>query len=298
MIVKRFPARLAPQQIVENRLPVGHRLIVDIGRSPRIGPPAIDSPAAAAYCRPSHKEMPGDMFVASNMPICERALVWPTDMRSFGHRSRTKQMGSRRGLRRQAVIASQYLERHELCHSHLRERPRSQARRLQAAASGRDAGMSLGEAFMKPSTMIIATSSRWRLRAAALQPIDGAVLLAADDKRCRARHGAASMTCRLFVPPARCCAGNCTASARQRPGTCGYWPICRRPHRPQDWQEDRGRHRAPAGTAYDGHASTMGRWSRCWLDHARRSPSASDSGMREWRPDCGAGSSMVWDDLR
>jgi len=109
------------------------------------------------------------------------------DLRSFGHRSRTKQMGfSAEDYAGKPVIAilNTWSEANP-CHVHLRQRA-EEVRRGVLQAGGfplEMPAMSLGETLMKPSTMLyrnlLAMEVEELLRS---NPIDGAVLLGGCDK--------------------------------------------------------------------------------------------------------------------
>jgi dihydroxy-acid dehydratase len=138
-----------------------------------------------------------------------RSARWyaATDMRSFGHRSRTKQMG---------FAAEDYVGKPVIailntwsdlnpCHQHFRERAQHVKRGvLQAGGFPVELpAMALGEIFMKPSTMmyrnLLAMEAEELLRA---NPIDGVVLMGGCDKTVPAlMMGALSMNQpAIFVP--------------------------------------------------------------------------------------------------
>ncbi len=109
------------------------------------------------------------------------------DLRSFGHRSRTKQMGfSRQDWEGKPVIAivNTWSEMNP-CHAHLRTRAEEVKRGVWQAGGFpvEMPAMSLGEPFMKPTTMLyrnmLAMETEELLRA---NPVDGAVLLGGCDK--------------------------------------------------------------------------------------------------------------------
>ena len=109
------------------------------------------------------------------------------DMRSFGHRSRLRQIGyDADDWQRQAGHRHhQHLERHQSCHAHLRERAEDVKRGvLQAGGFPIELpAMSLAETFVKPTTMLyrnlLAMETEELLRS---HPIDGAVLMGGCDK--------------------------------------------------------------------------------------------------------------------
>ena len=109
------------------------------------------------------------------------------DLRSFGHRSRTKQMGfSADDYAGKPVIAiiNTWSEANP-CHVHLRQRAEEVKRGVWQAGGFplEMPAMSLGETFMKPSTMLyrnlLAMEVEELLRA---NPVDGVVLLGGCDK--------------------------------------------------------------------------------------------------------------------
>ncbi len=138
-----------------------------------------------------------------------RSARWygASDMRSFGHRSRTKQMGlSAEDYAGKPVIAilNTWSDINP-CHQHFRERAQAVKRGvLQAGGFPLEMpAMALGEVFMKPSTMMYrnlpAMEAEELLRA---NPIDGVVLMGGCDKTVPALvMGALSMNLpAIFVP--------------------------------------------------------------------------------------------------
>ena len=137
------------------------------------------------------------------------------DLRSFGHRSRTKQMGfAAEDYAGKPVIAilNTWSEMNP-CHYHFRERA-AEVKRGIWQAGGFPVEMpaiSLGEPFMKPSTMLyrnlLAMETEELLRA---NPIDGVVLLGGCDKTVPALvMGAVSMNLpAIFVPAGPMLRGN------------------------------------------------------------------------------------------
>jgi dihydroxy-acid dehydratase len=146
-----------------------------------------------------------------------RSARWygATDLRSFGHRSRTKQMGfdaADYGGKPVIGIINTWSDMNS-CHAHLRDRA-EEVKRGVLQAGGFPVEMpaiSLGEAFMKPSTMmyrnLLAMETEELLRS---NPIDGAVLLGGCDKTVPALiMGAASMNLpTIFVPAGPMLRGN------------------------------------------------------------------------------------------
>ena len=138
-----------------------------------------------------------------------RSARWygANDMRAFGHRSRTKQMGfSAEDYAGKPVIAilNTWSDINP-CHQHFRERAQAVKRGvLQAGGFPLEMpAMALGEVFMKPSTMmyrnLLAMEAEELLRA---NPIDGVVLMGGCDKTVPALvMGALSMNLpAIFVP--------------------------------------------------------------------------------------------------
>ncbi len=137
------------------------------------------------------------------------------DLRAFGHRSRTKQMGfAREDWDGKPVIAvvNTWSEMNP-CHAHLRTRAEEVKRGVWQAGGFpvEMPAMSLGEPFMKPTTMLyrnlLAMETEELLRA---NPIDGAVLLGGCDKTVPGLlMGAISMnTPAIFVPAGSMLRGN------------------------------------------------------------------------------------------
>jgi dihydroxy-acid dehydratase len=137
------------------------------------------------------------------------------DLRAFGHRSRTKQMGfAREDWEGKPVIAvvNTWSEMNP-CHAHLRARAEEVKRGVWQAGGFpvEMPAMSLGEPFMKPTTMLyrnlLAMETEELLRA---NPIDGAVLLGGCDKTVPGLlMGAISMNIpAIFVPAGPMLRGN------------------------------------------------------------------------------------------
>src|SRR6476620_10977066 len=109
------------------------------------------------------------------------------DMRSFGHRSRTAQMGYHRSdyLGKPIIAIINTWSDINSCHSHFRQRAEEVKRGiLQAGGFPLELpAMSLGEAFVRPTTMLyrnlLAIEAEELLRS---HPIDGAVLMGGCDK--------------------------------------------------------------------------------------------------------------------
>jgi dihydroxy-acid dehydratase len=138
-----------------------------------------------------------------------RSARWlnAADLRSFGHRSRTKQMGfAAEDYAGKPVIAilNTWSEMNP-CHQHFRTRAEEVKRGVWQAGGFpvEMPAMALGEPFMKPSTMmyrnLLAMEAEELLRA---NPIDGVVLMGGCDKTVPALvMGATSMNLpAIFVP--------------------------------------------------------------------------------------------------
>lgn len=139
-----------------------------------------------------------------------RSYRWygATDLRSFGHRSRTKQMGyASEDYQGKPVIAviNTWSDINP-CHSHFRERAEAVKRGVWQAGGFpvELPAMSLSEPFQKPSTMLyrnfLAMETEELLRS---HPIDGAVLMGGCDKTTPALlMGAISMNIPAIFMPA------------------------------------------------------------------------------------------------
>lgn len=189
------------------------------------------------------------------------------DLRSFGHRSRTKQMGfASEDYRGKPVIAiiNTWSDINP-CHTHFRDRAEEVKRGVWQAGGFpvELPAMSLSEPFQKPSTMLyrnfLAMETEELLRS---HPIDGAVLMGGCDKTTPALlMGAASMDLpAIFVPAGPMLRGN------WRGRTLGsgsdvwkYWADKRAGEiSEEEWQEmEDGVARSPGHCMTMGTASTM-----------------------------------------
>lgn len=151
------------------------------------------------------------MSTPRRKPYAElRSARWygAADLRSFGHRSRTKQMGfSAEDYAGKPVIAilNTWSEMNP-CHQHFRERAAAVKRGVWQAGGFpvEMPAMALGEPFMKPSTMMYrnlgAMEAEELLRA---NPIDGVVLMGGCDKTVPSLvMGATSMNLPMIFVPA------------------------------------------------------------------------------------------------
>ena len=221
------------------------------------------------------------------------------DMRSFGHRSRTKQMGfSAEDYTGKPVIAiiNTFSDANP-CHHHFKSRVDDVKRGIfQAGGFPLEMpAMSLGEPFMKPTTMIyrnlLSIDVEELLRA---NPVDGAVLMGGCDKTVPAML----MGCGVDEPARDLHAGGPDAArqlARQDAGLgLGRLEVlggkARGQHRRQGVGRDRGRHRAFLRHLHDdGHGLDDGVGGRsaghddagCGRDPGGRfRPSAHGGGLR------------------
>ena len=147
---------------------------------------------------------------ARRTPDQLRSMRWfgPDDLRSFGHRSRAKQMGWAREEFTGRPVIGILNTWNELntCHTHFPERVEDIRRGvLEAGGFAVELpALSLGEQMMKPTTMLyrnfLAMEVEELIRA---HPIDGAVLLGGCDKTTPAlRMGALSATSPAIYVPA------------------------------------------------------------------------------------------------
>ncbi len=242
-----------------------------------------------------------------------RSAKWygATDLRSFGHRSRTKQMGfdaADYAGKPVIGIVNTWSDMNS-CHAHLRDRA-EEVKRGVFQAGGFPVEMpaiSLGEAFMKPSTMmyrnLLAMETEELLRA---NPIDGAVLLGGCDKTVPALvMGAASMNLpTIFVPAGPMLRGNWHG----KPLGSGsdvwkYWADLRAGViDEQDWQEIEDGIARSAGTCMTmGTASTMAAMTEVLgltLPGASSIPAVDSSHSRMAAASGRRIVEMVWDDLK
>jgi dihydroxy-acid dehydratase len=198
-----------------------------------------------------------------------RSARWygATDMRSFGHRSRTKQLGFSAedyGGKPVIGIINTWSDMNS-CHAHLRDRAEEVKRGVWQAGGFpvEIPAMSLGETFMKPTTMmyrnLLAMETEELLRA---NPIDGAVLLGGCDKTVPALvMGAASMNIpAVFMPAGPMLRGNWHGKPLgSGSDTWKYWADLRAGViDQQDWEEIEDGIARSAGTCMTmGTASTM-----------------------------------------
>jgi dihydroxy-acid dehydratase len=189
------------------------------------------------------------------------------DLRSFGHRSRTKQMGfDERDYAGKPVIAilNTWSDMNS-CHSHFRQRAEEVKRGVWQAGGFpvELPAMSLAEPFVKPTTMLyrnfLAMETEELLRS---HPVDGAVLMGGCDKTTPALlMGAVSMGLpAIFVPAGPMLRGH------WRGGTLGsgsdtwkYWAELRAGRlEPAAWKEiEDGIARSAGHCMTMGTASTM-----------------------------------------
>src|SRR3954447_6737886 len=207
--------------------------------------------------------------VARRTPEELRSHRWygATDLRSFGHRSRTAQMGfDAADYRGKPVIAivNTWSDINP-CHTHFRERAEDVKRGIfQAGGFPVELpAMSLSEPFQKPTTMLyrnlLAMETEELLRS---YPIDGAVLMGGCDKTTPGLlMGAESMDLpALFLPAGPMLRGHWGGSTLgSGSDTWKYWADLRAGNITQeDWQEiENGIARSPGHCMTMGTASTM-----------------------------------------
>ena len=225
------------------------------------------------------------------------------DLRSFGHRSRTKQMGySAEDYSGKPVVGiiNTWSDINP-CHTHFRERAEEVKRGVWQAGGFpvELPAMSLSEPFQKPSTMLyrnfLAMETEELLRS---HPIDGTVLMGGCDKTTPALlMGAITMDLpAIFVPAGPMLRGNWRGNTlgsgsdvwkywdEKRAGTIGEY----------EWEEiEDGIARSPGHCMTMGTASTMTAVAEVLgmtLPGASSIP-AADSGHPGWPRRAGAGSS-------
>src|SRR3954447_4042465 len=190
-----------------------------------------------------------------------------TDLRSFGHRSRTAQMGfDAADYRGKPVIAivNTWSDINP-CHTHFRQRAEDVKRGIWSAGGFpvELPAMSLSEPFQKPTTMLyrnlLAMETEELLRS---YPIDGAVLMGGCDKTTPGLlMGAESMDLpALFMPAGPMLRGHWGGTTLgSGSDTWKYWADLRAGNITQeDWQEiENGIARSPGHCMTMGTASTM-----------------------------------------
>jgi dihydroxy-acid dehydratase len=250
---------------------------------------------------------------ARRTPQSLRSYRWfgGSDLRSFGHRSRAKQMGfSPEDYAGRPVIAviNTWSEANP-CHLHLRQRAEDVKRGVWQAGGFplEIPAMSLGETFMKPSTMLyrnlLAMEVEELLRS---NPVDGAVLLGGCDKTVPGLlMGATSMNLpTIFLPAGPMLRGNwCGRVLASGSDVWKYWDEKRAGLlSDESWAEIEDGIARSAGTCMTmGTASTMAGVAEALgltLPHAAAMP-APDSGHVRLAAMTGRRIvDMVWEDLR
>ncbi|MBT2320969.1 dihydroxy-acid dehydratase [Variovorax paradoxus] len=189
------------------------------------------------------------------------------DLRSFGHRSRTAQMGfSREDYLGKPVIAilNTWSDMNS-CHTHFRQRAEEVKRGVWQAGGFpvEIPAMSLGEAFQKPTTMLyrnlLAMEAEELLRS---YPADGCVLMGGCDKTTPGLvMGALAMNLpTIFVPAGPMLRGDYKGQfLGSGSDTWKYWAELRAGNiGEQDWQDvEDGIARSPGTCMTMGTASTM-----------------------------------------
>ena len=129
------------------------------------------------------------MATARRTPQELRSYRWfgPDDLRSFGHRSRTKQMGygAEDFAGKPVVAILNTWSDLNTCHTHFRERAEDVKRGIYQAGGFpvEVPVMSLGEQFMKPTSMLYRNLSAMEIEETLrCHPIDAAVLMGGCDK--------------------------------------------------------------------------------------------------------------------
>ncbi len=189
------------------------------------------------------------------------------DLRSFGHRSRAKQMGYARAdwAGKPVVAIINTWSEINPCHTHLRQRAEEVKRGVWQAGGFpvELPAMSLSEPFVKPTTMLyrnlLAMEAEELLRS---HPVDGAVLLGGCDKTTPALlMGATSMNLpAIFVPAGPMLRGHWRGNTLgSGSDTWKYWAELRAGNIDQrDWEEiEDGIARSPGHCMTMGTASTM-----------------------------------------
>ena len=207
--------------------------------------------------------------MARRQPEDLRSHRWygQQDMRSFGHRSRTAQMGFDAADYRGKPVIGIINTWSDInpCHTHFKQRVEEVKRGVWSSGGFpvELPAMSLSEPFQKPTTMLyrnlLAMETEELLRS---YPIDGAVLMGGCDKTTPGLlMGAESMDLpALFMPAGPMLRGNWGGKTLgSGSDTWKYWADLRAGViTPQDWQEiENGIARSPGHCMTMGTASTM-----------------------------------------
>ena len=207
--------------------------------------------------------------MAHRQPEDLRSHRWygQQDMRSFGHRSRTAQMGFDAADYRGKPVIGIINTWSDInpCHTHFKQRVEEVKRGVWSSGGFpvELPAMSLSEPFQKPTTMLyrnlLAMETEELLRS---YPIDGAVLMGGCDKTTPGLlMGAESMDLpALFMPAGPMLRGNWGGKTLgSGSDTWKYWADLRAGViTPQDWQEiENGIARSPGHCMTMGTASTM-----------------------------------------
>src|SRR5919107_482854 len=215
--------------------------------------------------RPSEGETP----VSHRKPEELRSHRWygATDLRSFGHRSRTAQMGYDAADYRGKPVIGVINTWSDInpCHTHFKERVEDVKRGIWSAGGFplELPAMSLSEPFQKPTTMLyrnlLAMETEELLRS---YPIDGAVLMGGCDKTTPGLlMGASSMDLpSIFLPAGPMLRGHWGGTTLgSGSDTWKYWADLRAGAITEsDWQEiENGIARSPGHCMTMGTASTM-----------------------------------------
>lgn len=241
-----------------------------------------------------------------------RSARWmaPDDLRSFGHRSRTLQMGydTEDFIGRPAIAIINTWSEINPCHAHLRERAEWVKRGILQAGGWpiELPAMSLAEQFVKPTTMLyrnmLAMETEEFLRS---HPVDGAVLMGGCDKTTPGLvMGAVSMGLPFIYLPAGAMLRGNFAGKTLGSGTDAwkFWDERRSGNvTGKEWQGvERGIARSYGHCMTMGTASTMTAIAEGFglcLPGASSIP-AADSNHQRMSAACGRRIvDMVWDDL-
>ena len=234
--------------------------------------PAVGRRRRPARYRPSRPAPPSSERlspVPRRKPEELRSHRWygATDMRSFGHRSRTAQMGFDAADYRGKPVIGIINTWSDInpCHTHFKQRVEDVKRGVWSAGGFpvEMPAMSLSEPFQKPTTMLyrnlLAMETEELLRS---YPVDGAVLMGGCDKTTPGLlMGAASMDLpALFMPAGPMLRGHWGGTTLgSGSDTWKYWADLRAGNITQeDWQEiENGIARSPGHCMTMGTASTM-----------------------------------------
>ncbi len=249
----------------------------------------------------------------SKNPEQLRSHRWygPNNLRAFGHRSRTAQMGFDRSDYAGKPVIGILNTWSDInpCHTHFKQRVEEVKRGVWQAGGFpvELPAMSLSEPFQKPSTMmyrnLLAMEAEELLRS---HPVDGAVLMGGCDKTTPALvMGATSMGLPfIFMPAGPMLRGNWRGEVLgSGSDTWKYWDALRAGRISEaDWQEiEEGIARSPGHCMTMGTASTMTSAAEALgltLPGAASIPAADSAHARMATQTGKRIVDMVWEDLR